>query len=361
MPTLRHRSTARSGISAAANRPTDLLLSLSPPRRPLTPAGRGRHYSPMSGRVRLNRRGIKRTGLVGFALLLTCCSQPRPASTMADAIGSHYRVTERIVFVHIGQGTSSRSGLKIVLPDGSSIASVFSSSLELSSPRWSPAGTRIAFVMSTPSRSNVFLIAPDGSRLRQITRGNTFNDSPAWSPDGRKLAFSSDRSGNFDIWVKKLGSPGQTPLASSPAIDVTPDWSPDGGSIAFASNRGGRWAIWVEDLSTGSVKRLTPYFRDVINPRWSPDGSEILFAGLKANWQIFLKRIGHAQVTPLTSASWVSLAPTWSTNGREIAFDSDGGLGGHKQVYVLAIDGQSPQKITDFRRSDATDPDWGSH
>src|SRR5947209_14249742 len=70
----------------------------------------------------------------------------------------------------------------------------------LSTPRISPDGRRVAFVVTTIDdrtyeyRSAIWMVSTGGGEAQRITgQGNAH--SPCWSPDGHWLAFVSDREG----------------------------------------------------------------------------------------------------------------------------------------------------------------------
>jgi acylaminoacyl-peptidase len=114
--------------------------------------------------------------------------------------------------------------------------------LELASdPQISPDGSRVVYVrqfadiMSDRNYSNLWIVGFDGSAHRPITTGNTTDTSPRWSPDGTRLAYISDREGTPQIYVRWMDS-GQTAkitnLQQAPSNLV---WSPDGKQIAFTA------------------------------------------------------------------------------------------------------------------------------
>src|SRR5215212_9732097 len=76
-----------------------------------------------------------------------------------------------------------------------------------SSPRWSPDGKRIAYVLTKADLeksaydSNVRVIDTDGKNDRQLTFARGADFRPRWSPDGKHLAFVSDRDGKNAIWL----------------------------------------------------------------------------------------------------------------------------------------------------------------
>lgn len=59
-------------------------------------------------------------------------------------------------------------------------------------PRWSPDGTRIAYVRATASvGSDIWTMRGDGSQKHQVTRFGHVS-GPTWSPDGSQIAFGGD-------------------------------------------------------------------------------------------------------------------------------------------------------------------------
>src|SRR5208282_20794 len=110
-----------------------------------------------------------------------------------------------------------------------------------SDPQISPDGKRIVYVrqsaeISSDRRvSNLWIINFDGSEHRPLTTGTYSDTSPRWSPDGTRIAFVSDRDGKSQLYVRWMDS-GQT--AKLTDVENAPagiSWSPDGRQIAFTS------------------------------------------------------------------------------------------------------------------------------
>src|SRR5215468_775451 len=102
-----------------------------------------------------------------------------------------------------------------------------------SEPQISPDGKKIVYVRrfadaATDKRySNLWIINSDGSDHRPLTTGNRSDASPRWSPDGTRLAFLSDADGKQQIYIRWMDS-GQTARITN--IENSPDsinWSPD--------------------------------------------------------------------------------------------------------------------------------------
>src|SRR5262249_5029968 len=84
----------------------------------------------------------------------------------------------------------------------------------------SPDGSRIAYVrvshdiMTDRARRNLWLVNADGSNHRPLRSETKNSMSPRWSPDGTRLAFVSTAEGSPQLYVRWMDS-GQTALLSN--------------------------------------------------------------------------------------------------------------------------------------------------
>jgi len=133
-------------------------------------------------------------------------------------------------------------------------------------PVVSPRSDVVAFIKG----GQIWTAPIDGSApAKQLFTVRGEASDPRWSPDGSRLAFVADRTDHAFIGVFTNDSTAVTWLAPAFARDRSPRWSPDGRRIAFVRlpGAGGApdsllpprvnpWEIWTADATTGAAQRL---------------------------------------------------------------------------------------------------------
>lgn len=215
-------------------------------------------------------------------------------------------------------------------------------------PRLSPDGSTVAFVVGSVDgetnayRSAVWLAAVDGAEPpRRFTAGEKNDADPRWSPDGSQLAFVSDRAGKQSQLYVMPAAGGEPRKLTSLKEDVTQAvWSPDGTRIAFVSRV--RDAAYDED-DTGRrrPRRITRLQYKLDSVGWTVDRRRHLFV---------VPADGSAAPVQLTDGDYEDRAPSWSPDGRTIAFISarheDWDLAMVDDVYLVDAAGGEPRRLT---------------
>jgi Tol biopolymer transport system component len=157
------------------------------------------------------------------------------------------------------------------------------------------------------------------------------------------VAHSANPSGNWDIVLTNLFTGESRRLTGGSGFDGQPSWSADGRWIAFLSDRGGAMNIYGVGVGGGVPKRLSRGVPPKYDPAWSPDGKRLAFGARDSNGSVSLyvtdvvclaENITCPQnVIQLTSSTRGDYQPTWSPDGRWIAFLSD--RGGRTDVYIV--------------------------
>ena len=217
------------------------------------------------------------------------------------------------------------------------------------------ASAEIAFVRG----GAIYAARIDGTGVRRLTTGF----KPAWSPDGERLAFVREAGRNADVYVADADGRNARRLTRARGGDVTPAWSPDGTRIAFASNRAGLYRIYTM-AADGTDVRLVAAKRqrgDSFVPAWSPDGRLIAFsssAWTPENPELYSIRPNGTGLQRLTRTSGGTEVlgddswPTWSPDGRRIAFTSN--RTGNGEIWIMRSDGRDQRRIAGTGRRD----DW---
>ncbi len=144
----------------------------------------------------------------------------------------------------------------------------------VTTPSWSPDGTKLVFTGQTNGWSDLFIINADGTGLQQLTSDRYADLHPVWSPDGRTIAFTSDRGPETDFEILRFGNyrvatydvaTGRIGVLPGMELgkNVNPQWAPDGQSLAFVSDRNGVSNIFLFDMADSLNYQLTDFYTGV--------------------------------------------------------------------------------------------------
>lgn len=241
--------------------------------------------------------------------------------------------------------------------DGSNVRQLTRDKALALSPAWSPAGDRIVFTSYRSRSPELYIISPEGGTPRRVTKRPGLELGAEFAPDASRLVASASIRGisklvQFDFNGKILSR-----LTHSSSIDVSPTWSPDGSQLAFCSNRGGGPQIYVMPANGGNAKRISYTGSNYCtSPSWSPKGDKIAFTCRNSGNQIFVTDPFGGNSAQITYGG-NNEDPSWSPDGRFLAFSSNFGRGGPRNIGILSLLGGSPRQVS-FSKSEDSQPAW---
>jgi Tol biopolymer transport system component len=264
-------------------------------------------------------------------------------------------------------------------------------------PAVSPDGRTLGYArVDEAGRGDLWAVPLAGGPARRLTNANEVFFCWTWAADGKDLLISYRRSGRVHLWRQSInGGPATRvaglddevrelslarngnllvygsgaeddynvwryplppstdppkPLIASAAFDGDARYSPDGARIAFASTRSGQSNIWICARDGSDLRQMTSLESGGFtsgSPSWSPDGRWIAFdsRSQQSASSIFLLDVLGGKPKRLTGPGPSDIVPSWSRDSHWVYFSSDRG-GGPPQIWKLPASGGEPVQVT---------------
>lgn len=219
------------------------------------------------------------------------------------------------------------------------------------------SGTRVPEIFVT-TLGNVSIV----TQVTSIGAADTAN--PSFSPDGSMLVFSSSNGRSApELWV--VSADGGTPaaLTETEGGEREPAWSPAGGQIAYTSDQGGIGSTEIYILAVtengeplGGAIQVTDSDRNSYSPSWSLDGRTIAFASDRTgDGDIYTmdSQGNNEQLVTIDDQDAEDRRPSLSADGRWIAFVSNR-EDGNFQTFVIRNNGTNARRVTTNLRVDVS-------
>jgi len=268
----------------------------------------------------------------------------------------------------------------------------------------SPNGEHVAYTVQRVDRetekkhSNIWIVSTAGGEARQFTVGDQTDSLAKWSPDGTRIAFLSNRKEEKQSHLYViLFDGGEAQRVTEFKGKVTSfEWSPDSAQFVCAVRKTDADALerdedeqkkklgvvvreisriqykrdgsgflpkekphlWIVDAATGETNQLTDgdvYGED--DPQWSPDGQSILFSSHRDPDLDFKPMAVDFYVVTVTGgladpSEWRKVEtfygqkgpPVYSPDGQLIAFtgsECEGEAWRNTHLWVVSADGSS--------------------
>ena len=273
-------------------------------------------------------------------------------------------------------------------------------------PQRSPDGKWVAYTVTTAHKdtdknnTDVWMVSWDGAQQIQLTNTSDGESSPRWSPDGKYLSFVSSRQGSKggQVWLLNRGGGEAFKLTEIKGGVSDHVWSPDGKRLALVVEdpdptdkdvdekpddkktakpivvdryrfkrditgflRGARSHIYLFDVETKKAEILTPGSLEEASPSWSPDGRQIAFIRSHGegdgfdrmpNQDVFVvdAKPGAQPRRLTTTTAEETGRPAWSPDGQAIAYllgdEVKFSAYDQSQLAVIPASGGQPRLLT---------------
>ncbi len=197
----------------------------------------------------------------------------------------------------------------------------------LADPRISPDGEWVAFTVRGVTEDlrgregGIWLAPVDGSApARPITRG-TGDSQPRWSPDGSRLAFLGSRDGASQLHLLRMDGGEAQPVTRLRQGSITAyEWHPDGERLLLTLSLDPSVTDPEEAPATPEGPR--PDVVEIRNAVYKADGTGYLGPARTHLWLLDPGREGLSRITPGDSL-WNDRNARISPDGRRVALDRD--------------------------------------
>lgn len=290
----------------------------------------------------------------------------------------------------------------------------------VSDPQISPDGRDVVYVRMSEdiktdrARPSLWRVDLQGGREMPVGSPELASTSPRWSPDGSRIAYVGQRADGsrqlFVHWVATGTSAPITNLAEEPGALA---WSPDGRQIAFTMNvpaerkaldvkmpkapKDAKWAdpvkyidrvvyradgagylpdaysqVFVVDASGGAARQLTHgNFEHQGNLDFTPDGTHLLLTANRrpdaeyepVDTEIFSIDLHDGSLHALTDRRGPDYSAVISPDGHRMAwlgFDDHHQFYQVTRLYVADLDGRNARVVSASLDRDVVNPRWGA-
>jgi dipeptidyl aminopeptidase/acylaminoacyl peptidase len=234
------------------------------------------------------------------------------------------------------------------------------------SPRWSPDGTKLAFISNDTGSQQIHVRWMDNGETAVITQLQNSPSNLTWSPDGKWLAFTMNVQASFEPIAKSRAKPEGAEWAKKPITVTSTQYQYDGRGIVEPAFR----HVFIVPADGGSARQLTGgNFNHYGFLTWSPESDRIYFSANRSeDWElvsdeadIYSVTVSSKKIEQITNEPGAERSPVISPNGELIAFSKEERRPlayTPNRISVMSLNGSNIRLLTQDLDGDASNVIW---
>ena len=234
------------------------------------------------------------------------------------------------------------------------------------SPRWSPDGTKLAFISNDTGSQQIHVRWMDNGETAVITQLQNSPSNLTWSPDGKWLAFTMNVQASFEPIAKSRAKPEGAEWAKKPITVTSTQYQYDGRGIVEPAFR----HVFIVPADGGSARQLTGgNFNHYGSLTWSPESDRIYFSANRSeDWElvsdeadIYSVTVSSKKIEQITNEPGAERSPVISPNGELIAFSKEERRPlayTPNRISVMSLNGSNIRLLTQDLDGDANNVIW---